>query len=67
MKKSKTYTNADVCEEAHNRLLKDPEVLAGARHSYYNPHDECIQYTKLGQRIFNYYQEEVEAGLKQEH
>lgn len=66
-----TYTPADICEEAHARLLNDPEILAGRRHSYYNPHDEEIRYTNLGQKIFNYYYDEVEnelinKGYKQE-
>lgn len=60
---TKTYTTADVCEQAHARLLNDPEILAGRRHSYYNPHDEELRYTNLGQKIFNYYYDEVENEL----
>ena len=58
-----TYNTADICEEAHKRLLNDPEIKAGARHSYYNRHTDDIMYTKLGQRVFDYYFNEVEIEL----
>lgn len=62
--KNKNYNTADICEEAHKRLLKDPEIMGGARHSYYDRHEEELKYTKLGQRIFNYYFDEVEKEYK---
>ncbi len=58
-----TFNRSDVCEEAHNRMLKDPEIAGGVRHSYYNRHDDCLMYTKLGQKVFNYYADEVEQEL----
>lgn len=57
---TKLYNTADICEEAHGKMLQDPEIIGGARHSYYDRHEETMKYTKLGQRVFDYYFNEVE-------